>query len=180
MPSSPRKKTTKKSSTKKTKPQGPPTCEICNRPLPYAGERFCPLHALLDLGGQYAEEQQKLGTVMGHVAAMALRAGSSFLNNAYEQEMHKKAVFAARMYHAQRKMRAEQARKQAAQQQAPQRPDPFAVLGLDRGCSESDVRARQRELARIFHTDVGGGAAANDRMAEINAAADEAVRILKG
>jgi hypothetical protein len=179
------KKTPKKKAPRKKappKPPEPPKCEICKRPLPYQGERLCPVHAFLDLGAQYAAEQEKRGTIVGHVAAMLTRAGAGFVNNAYEQEMHKKAVFAARMAYAQRKAQAQQrAQQQAAPPPPPPQVDPFAVLGLDRDkATVESVRSRQRELARIFHTDAGGGPAANDRMAEVNAAADEAVRMIEG
>lgn len=174
------KKVGKKKPTAKkaTKPPGPPKCEICGRPLPYQGERFCPLHAFLDLGAQYAAEQEKHGTVMGHIAAMVARAGAGLVNNAYEQDLHKKAVFAAQVAYAQRRAQAQQRRQ--APPPPPPRPDPFAVLGLDRAnVTVEAVRARQRELARIFHTDTGGGPAAESRLAEFNAAADEAIRILQ-
>ena len=52
----------------------------------------------------------------------------------------------------------------------PQRPDPYRLLGLQRGCSAADVRRRVRQLAGIFHPDRETGDA--DKMAEINAAAD--------
>lgn len=173
-------KTTKKKAA--PKPPEQPKCEICGRPLPYQGERFCPLHAFLDIGAQYAEEQEKRGTVFGHLAANALRAAFGVVDNAYEQEMHKKAVIAGRIWaqrrQAQRAQQAQQQQQQAAQQQ---QVDPFAVLGLDRtSATVETVRARQRELARIFHTDLGGGPAAEARLAEFNAAADEAVKILQG
>ena len=170
----------KKAAPKPPKPPEQPKCEICGRPLPYQGERFCPVHAFLDLGAQYAAEQDKRGTVLGHVAAMIARAGAGFVDTAYEQEMHKKAVFAARIAYAQRKTRAQQ-RAQQEQAQPPPQVDPFATLGLDRADATAEtVRARQRELARIFHTDLGGGPAAASRLAEFNAAADEAIKILRG
>ena len=50
------------------------------------------------------------------------------------------------------------------------RPDPYRLLGLQRGCSAVDVRRRVRQLAGIFHPDRDTGDA--DKMAEINAAAD--------
>jgi len=162
-------------------PPEPPKCEICGRQLPYRGERFCPIHAFLDLGAQYAAEQEKRGTVAGHLLAMITRAGAGLVDNAYEQDLHKKAVFVARMKLAQRQAEARQRAQQQQQAPPPPKVDPFATLGLDQAnATVEDVRARQRQLARIFHTDAGGGPAANDRMAEINAAADAAVKILKG
>ena len=54
--------------------------------------------------------------------------------------------------------------------------DPFAVLGLEAGCSEEDVRKRQREFAAILHADKGGGPTAAARLAEINTAAAECLK----
>lgn len=52
------------------------------------------------------------------------------------------------------------------------------VLGVGPGsCTLDAVRARVHELARVHHPDVGGSA---ERMAEINAAADQAARELGG
>lgn len=58
---------------------------------------------------------------------------------------------------------------------APERVDWRAVLGFrsDERPSRDDVQRRRRELAAIHHPDAGGDAA---RMAEINAAADAALR----
>jgi preprotein translocase subunit Sec63 len=56
--------------------------------------------------------------------------------------------------------------------------DPFAVLGLETGCSEEDVRKRQREFAAILHADKGGGPTAAARLVEINTAAAECLKKL--
>ena len=52
------------------------------------------------------------------------------------------------------------------------RMDPHAVLGLPPGATPEQVAATYRELAKRWHPDRGGGAAAEHRMAEINAAYD--------
>jgi hypothetical protein len=54
-------------------------------------------------------------------------------------------------------------------------PDPFAVLGLRAGSTLDEVEAARRTLAKSCHPDVGGSVEAMQR---INAAADEAVRLL--
>ncbi len=169
------KKTSKKASTKKPKaapkpPVQPPTCEVCGKPIQY-GER-CVAHELTHMITGYAEEREAQGSAF---TGLLCRLGGQFLGNAIEQDLHKKALMMAAMHRMKR-----QQQQQQQQQQAPQSADPFAVLGLDRTATVESVRARQRELARIFHVDVGGGAAANERMVEINAAADEAIRILQG
>jgi hypothetical protein len=50
--------------------------------------------------------------------------------------------------------------------------DPHAVLGLPPGATPEQVAATYRELAKRWHPDRNGGAAAERRMAEINAAYD--------
>ena len=175
MPSSPRKKTSKKSSTKKSE-----GCRVCGKPVAVPEGEVCVAHEIIDMVTGYTSER---ADAAGGPFAGLWTLGGQIVSSAIEKEMHKKAVFAARMKYAQhqaQKQRAQQQQQQQQQQQARPQRDPFAVLGLDRSATEQDVRSRQRELARIFHTDAGGGAAANERMAEVNAAADEAIRILKG
>src|SRR5579871_5669492 len=48
--------------------------------------------------------------------------------------------------------------------------DDWEVLGVRRGASPQDVRARWRALAKELHPDLGGGADAAARLAEVNAA----------
>jgi hypothetical protein len=50
--------------------------------------------------------------------------------------------------------------------------DPFAALELPPGASPEEVGRAYRHLAKRWHPDRGGGAAAAARMAEINAAYD--------
>jgi hypothetical protein len=50
--------------------------------------------------------------------------------------------------------------------------DPLAVLGLGPGASAEEAAAAYRRLAKDWHPDRGGGAAAQARMAEINVAYD--------
>lgn len=54
-------------------------------------------------------------------------------------------------------------------------PDPFTVLGLPPTAGVDQVEAARRTLAKSSHPDVGGTVEAMQR---INAAADEAVRLL--
>ncbi|MCB0966057.1 MAG: J domain-containing protein [Ilumatobacter sp.] len=53
--------------------------------------------------------------------------------------------------------------------------DPFAELGLGAGATADDVRRARQRLAKRAHPDVGGSAA---EMQRVNAAADEALRLL--
>jgi hypothetical protein len=50
--------------------------------------------------------------------------------------------------------------------------DPHSVLGLPDGASPEEATAAYRRLAKAWHPDRGGGAEAERRMAEINAAYD--------
>jgi DnaJ-like protein len=50
--------------------------------------------------------------------------------------------------------------------------DPFAALDLPPGASAQEIAGAYRRLAKRWHPDRGGGAAAAARMAEINAAYD--------
>jgi DnaJ-like protein len=50
--------------------------------------------------------------------------------------------------------------------------DPFAALELPPGASAQEIAGAYRRLAKRWHPDRGGGAAAQARMAEINAAYD--------
>jgi len=50
--------------------------------------------------------------------------------------------------------------------------DPFAALDLPPGASAQEIAAAYRSLAKQWHPDRGGGAAAAARMAEINVAYD--------
>jgi DnaJ like chaperone protein len=62
--------------------------------------------------------------------------------------------------------------------------DPYAILGLERGAREEDIKKRYRQLVRENHPDVhiAGGMPeelidiANDRLARINAAYEEIAR----
>jgi hypothetical protein len=53
-----------------------------------------------------------------------------------------------------------------------ERMDPHGVLGLPPTATPEEVSATYRRLAKEWHPDRGGGAAAESRMAEINAAYD--------
>ncbi len=52
--------------------------------------------------------------------------------------------------------------------------DPYAVLGVSPGCSEEELKAAYRKLAKKYHPDLHpGDAAAAEKMNEINAAYDQ-------
>lgn len=63
----------------------------------------------------------------------------------------------------------------------PMAVDPFAVLGLDPTTATPEkVRDMQRQLAKIYHTDKGTDGAAEQKLKEVNAAAAECLKRLRG
>ena len=73
-----------------------------------------------------------------------------------------------------------QSYRQYAPPPPPPKVDPFAVLGLDvTSATEKDVRRIQRGAAEMWHEDKGGGIRGQDRLAEINSAAEACLRILR-
>jgi hypothetical protein len=62
----------------------------------------------------------------------------------------------------------------------PTKSDPFAILGLDPTVATiEDVRRMQRELSKLYHTDKGDSHVASSKLAEINAAAADAISLLR-
>lgn len=57
----------------------------------------------------------------------------------------------------------------------PAKPDHYATLGLDRGCSDAQIRTAYRLLARRHHPDVNGGAPAAVAQTQALNAAHEAL-----
>ena len=56
----------------------------------------------------------------------------------------------------------------------PMATDPYEVLGLPHGASDSEVKAAYRRLAKRYHPDLNpGDTKAAERMNEINAAYDQ-------
>jgi len=58
--------------------------------------------------------------------------------------------------------------------------DPFYVLGLAQTCTVEDVRKMQRKLAALYHSDRADDSVVTAKLVEINAAAAECLKILKG
>lgn len=137
-------------------------CEApgCQLPAVLDG-RYCALHEIVEVNRSRAQKKAK----KGDFTSQAIFFGLSWLGPAISQATQKVAQTVA---------------------QGPSRPpppppksDPFDFLGLERECSVGDVRKRQRALAAIFHTDTGGGPASGARLAEINQAATECIKILE-
>jgi curved DNA-binding protein CbpA len=49
-------------------------------------------------------------------------------------------------------------------------PDPYKVLGVDRGASDRDIRAAYRRKSLELHPDKNSAADAQDRFAEVSGA----------
>jgi len=137
-------------------------CEApgCQLPAVLDG-RYCVLHEMVELNRSRVERKAKRGDLV----SQAMFFGLSWLGPAITQATQKVT--------------------QTVSQGIPKSPpvppkqDPFAVLGLEPGCSVADVRKRQRDLAVIFHADKGGGPTAEARLKEINAASAECLKILE-
>lgn len=144
----------------------PRRCEApgCQLPVPTGG-RFCVLHEMVEINRRRLEKQAKS---RGDLVSQALLFGLSWLGPA--------------ITHATQKFPSPGSGAQSSPPPPPPPPnqlDPFSILGLEKGCSESDIRKRQRELAIIFHADKGGGPTASARLAEINAAASACLNSIK-
>ena len=129
--------------------------EGCRLPAP-RGATHCILHEAIEQNKRRLERRAKSNDVVAH----ALLFGLDWFGPAL-------ARFSA------------PAAPTAAPVPAASASDPFAVLGLEPGCTEDEVRRRQREFARILHADHGGGNAASTRLAEINAAAAECLKRMR-
>lgn len=139
------------------------TCEApgCQLPAVLDG-RYCVLHEMVEINRSRVEKKAK----KGDLTSQAIFFGLSWLGPAITQATQKVTQTVAQ--HGPFKP-----------PPSPSKSDPFSLLGLEPGCSVDDVRKRQRALAAIFHTDIGGGPTAGARLAEINQAATECIKILE-
>lgn len=149
---------------KSEKTEAPRKCDVPGCHIDAApGQKRCAVHALISQLGKQAQkavrraerDQDFFGSLLAKAGAFGLEALDPLVARASAPKP-----------------------KQAAGT-SPTEPDPFAVLGLEKNCSSADVRARQRQLAAIFHPDRGGGAQAAARLAEINNAAAAVLKILR-
>lgn len=158
-----------------------PGCKL--KPTPES--RFCILHEALDGGKKKWQQSQraaaKRGDTVASVGWQLLGGLVDLLNPAITEMVSRAAEDPAGA--AERARQATGAAYQyvrgAPPAPPPPRLDPFAVLGLDPGkATASDVKAMQRKLAAIYHSDKGGTAVNASKLAEINAAADECLKLL--
>lgn len=165
MAKAPKKKTAKKKASK-AKSSG--ACNVCGKPA-VPGLPHCLAHAAINVFASEAERAHKRGNP---IHAILYGLGGTLAKQAHDQNLAQKAaIYAA--------MKAQQHAQQRAQAQHAQQPatDPFEVLGLPPSATKEEIRARQKQLAAIFHPDKGGGEWAERKLQEINAAVDEALKL---
>lgn len=172
-------KRTRKRKPPQTDPAASPTDEAppqCSAPgcklaaLP--GQKTCAVHGLLDIGEAAARKR----------AVQAKRQGDVFMAALFGFAPSLIALARPLVNQAAQDVGAGQVpfRRSLTPPPPPEAPDPFAVLGLEATASVEAVRERQRQYAQIFHPDRGGGPAAAAKLQEINAAAAEVMKRLKG
>jgi hypothetical protein len=133
------------------------------------GERYCAMHGLMINGMNYLKENGQEALARGDWAAGLLHGGLGTLLDVVGHALTKKVSaggfnipFAG------------------VPPAPPPRVDPFAVLGLDAATATvEDVRRMQRELAKLYHTDKANSHISQAKLAEINAAATEAIASLQ-
>jgi hypothetical protein len=152
-------------------PSASKTCRVAGCPLPATDdEGLCAIHVAL-AAGKAQLEKRAARAARDPLAGLLAQAGAAVLELATPWV----GTIVARAT----------APRPAPQPSAgaPRRPstgpDPFVVLGLDsKTATVAQVRQIQRKLAAIYHADTGGDSAASNKLAEINAAASEAIRRL--
>lgn len=180
MPTPKRKRTKRTASrTRREAPQElPESCEYhpacVRKPTEQLqdGRWVCLYHEVFDRKSREAKRRYKRNPLAG----AAVEILGAVANNVIAQPQ---GLQIAAGVTAQRAQNWYQERQQ--QRAAPPKTNPFQVLGLDRNkATAADVKKMQRKLAALYHGDTAEGSVAADKMAEINAAADEALKILGG
>jgi len=150
-------------------PQAPGKC-FCGAPAA-PGSDYCMGHALSDWLADNARKANRRGKSF---EAVLFGGAAALVDNAQRHDLVGKAAVAYAM-REQRKRAAE-----APKPPKPAKPDPFALLHLDaKTATVEDVRRVQRALAKIYHTDLNATGLADDAMAEINVAVEEAIKQIK-
>ena len=162
----PRTRKKKATATEPSKPAGVCSFGTCTRPA-VVGD-YCFGHMLTTRLARGAEQAERRGDVLQEALYRLLGTGA-----AYVADDPQRAAFQAQLAYQ---------HVRAARQAAPPppaKPDPFAVLHLDRATATvADVKRVQRRLAEIYHSDKGDAAVAGGAMAAINAAAQAAIEEL--
>lgn len=136
------------------------------------GERYCAMHGLMINGMNYLKENGQEALARGDWAAGLLHGGLGTLLDVVGHALTKKVSAGG--------FNIPFAGFPTGAPPPPPRLDPFEVLGLDAATATvEDVRRIQRELAKLYHTDKRDSHVSQAKLAEINAAATEAVALLQ-
>jgi hypothetical protein len=148
----------------------PRTCrtEGCENP-PAPGTSYCPWCSVTAGFQRQVDRANRRGDTLGALLHTALAFGSNVLR----QSQYAPASIDPMRIH----------RPAGPRQERPpgfNQPDPFKVLGLDPAtATEKDVRRIQQGAAAMWHEDKGGGPEAQQRLGEINAAAEACMKAIR-
>jgi hypothetical protein len=134
------------------------------------GSEYCIAHTVHDFIADEARKRSKRAKTLGDaIVAGVFGLGAAAMENMQKHDIAQKAYLLYQMRQAQRAQRPPPEKK----------PDPFAVLRLDaKTATVEDVRRVQRKLAEAYHADTGASGVASDAMAEVNAAAEAAIKAI--
>jgi hypothetical protein len=144
----------------------PRTCRTggCENP-PAPGTAYCPWCAVTAGFQRQVDRANRRGDTLGALLHTVLAFGS----NALRQSQYADPI------HIRRPAGPRQERPLNIDQ-----PDPFKVLGLNpETATEKDVRRIQQGAAAMWHEDKGGGKEAQQRLGEINAAAEACMKAIR-
>jgi len=156
--------------SKKRKP--PTTCRTpsCSNQL-IPGSKYC---ALCDITVRFHKQVDKANR-RGDTLGALVNTGLAFLFNGIREGKVAAPTLQNPFGRIPRQPQQSQQRPPNAGQ-----PNPFQVLGLDaRTATEKEVQRIQRGAAQMWHEDKGGGAQAQSRLAEINAAAQACIQSIR-
>lgn len=158
--------------SKKRKKQRTCRTEDCEHP-PAPGSAYCPICAVTAGFQRQVDRANRRGDTLGALLHTFLAFGTNALRQSQYlpgNDIQNQRIDPFQQYPGRRPDRPP----------ASHQPDPFKVLGLDPArATEKDVRRIQQGAAAMWHEDKGGGPEAQQRLAEINAAAESCLKILR-
>lgn len=138
----------------------------CGRPR-MPGSEYCAAHTVHDFLSDGSRRAAKRGKTW---EALLYGLGAAVTDNIHRHDLGTKAYMLYQMRQAQK----------AAQPPKPAKGDPFVTLRLDpKTATVEDVRRVQRKLAEVYHSDAGVTGVVGDAMAEVNAAAEAAIKAIE-
>lgn len=142
----------------------PKTCRTqdCDNP-PAPGSSYCPVCAITAGFQRQVDRANRRGDTIGAL----LLSGLAFGTNLLRQSQYMPSP-------------ADPFRIRRERPPNIHQPDPFKILGLNSAtATEKDVRRIQQGAAAMWHEDKGGGQEGQQRLAEINAAAEACLRVIR-